>query len=29
MAVDPALQGTGIGTALLLEMERRLAGSPG
>ena len=26
MAVDPALQGTGIGTALVLEMERRLAG---
>ena len=26
MAVDPALQGAGIGTALLLEMERRLAG---
>ncbi|MGH7497504.1 MAG: GNAT family N-acetyltransferase [Gemmatimonadales bacterium] len=26
MAVDPALHGTGIGTALLLEMERRLAG---
>ena len=24
MAVDPALQGTGIGTALLGEMERRL-----
>jgi GNAT superfamily N-acetyltransferase len=26
MAVEPALQGAGIGTALLLEMERRLAG---
>ena len=26
MAVDPALQGAGIGTALLLEMEHRLAG---
>jgi D-alanine-D-alanine ligase len=26
MAVDPELQGTGIGTALLVEMERRLAG---
>jgi D-alanine-D-alanine ligase len=26
MAVDPELQGNGIGTALLLEMERRLAG---
>jgi GNAT superfamily N-acetyltransferase len=26
MAVDPALQGSGIGTALVLEMERRLAG---
>lgn len=26
MAVDPALQNAGIGTALLLEMERRLAG---
>ena len=26
MAVDPARQGGGIGTALLLEMERRLAG---
>jgi ribosomal protein S18 acetylase RimI-like enzyme len=26
MAVDPELQGSGIGTALLLEMERRLAG---
>ena len=26
MAVDPEVQGTGIGTALLLEMERRLAG---
>jgi ribosomal protein S18 acetylase RimI-like enzyme len=26
MAVDPALQGAGIGTALLQEMERRLAG---
>ena len=26
MAVDPALHGAGIGTALLLEMERRLAG---
>ena len=26
MAVDPDAQGTGIGTALLLEMERRLAG---
>ena len=25
MAVDPALQGTGIGTALVLEMERRLS----
>jgi D-alanine-D-alanine ligase len=27
MAVEPALQGAGIGTALLLEMERRLAGA--
>jgi ribosomal protein S18 acetylase RimI-like enzyme len=27
MAVDPALHGSGIGTALLREMERRLAGS--
>jgi ribosomal protein S18 acetylase RimI-like enzyme len=26
MAVDPVLQGNGIGTALLAEMERRLAG---
>ena len=26
MAVDPRLQGTGIGTALMAEMERRLAG---
>ena len=26
MAVDPDAQGTGIGTTLLLEMERRLAG---
>jgi GNAT superfamily N-acetyltransferase len=26
MAVDPAIQGAGIGTALLAEMERRLAG---
>jgi len=26
MAVDPALQGAGIGTALVLEMEHRLAG---
>jgi GNAT superfamily N-acetyltransferase len=26
MAVDPAQQGTGIGTALLREMERRLEG---
>jgi GNAT superfamily N-acetyltransferase len=26
MAVDPALQGAGIGTALLNEMEHRLAG---
>jgi predicted N-acetyltransferase YhbS len=26
MAVDPTLQGAGIGTALVLEMERRLAG---
>ena len=26
MAVDPALQGAGIGTALVLEMERTLAG---
>jgi len=26
MAVDPEAQGTGIGTTLLLEMERRLAG---
>jgi GNAT superfamily N-acetyltransferase len=26
MAVDPGVQGTGIGTALVLEMERRLAG---
>ncbi|HEY9016253.1 MAG TPA: GNAT family N-acetyltransferase [Gemmatimonadales bacterium] len=27
MAVDPALQGNGLGTGLLVEMERRLAGS--
>ncbi|HEU4680971.1 MAG TPA: GNAT family N-acetyltransferase [Gemmatimonadales bacterium] len=27
MAVDPAVHGSGIGTALLLEMERRLAGA--
>jgi GNAT superfamily N-acetyltransferase len=26
MAVDPALHGAGVGTALLTEMERRLAG---
>lgn len=26
MAVDPAVQGGGVGTALLAEMERRLAG---
>jgi ribosomal protein S18 acetylase RimI-like enzyme len=26
MAVDPAVQGAGVGTALLEEMERRLAG---
>ncbi len=26
MAVDPALHGAGLGTALLAEMERRLAG---
>ena len=26
MAVDPGVQGSGIGTALLSEMERRLAG---
>jgi D-alanine-D-alanine ligase len=26
MAVDPTLQGAGIGTALVLEMERRLTG---
>jgi GNAT superfamily N-acetyltransferase len=26
MAVDPALQGTGLGTALITEMERRLEG---
>jgi D-alanine-D-alanine ligase len=26
MAVDPAVQGSGIGTALLTEMERRLSG---
>jgi ribosomal protein S18 acetylase RimI-like enzyme len=26
MAVDPAVQGAGLGTALLEEMERRLAG---
>ena len=26
MAVDPAQQGNGLGTALLVEMERRLAG---
>ena len=26
MAVDPALRGAGIGTALVLEMERRLIG---
>lgn len=26
MAVDPALHGAGIGTALLAEMERRIAG---
>jgi ribosomal protein S18 acetylase RimI-like enzyme len=27
MAVDPALHGAGIGTALVAEMERRLAGT--
>ena len=27
MAVDPAVHGTGIGSALLSEMERRIAGS--
>ena len=27
MAVDPAAQGTGVGTALVAEMERRLAGT--
>jgi ribosomal protein S18 acetylase RimI-like enzyme len=27
MAVDPAMQGSGIGAALLQEMEGRLAGS--
>ena len=27
MAVDPELQGTGLGTALLREMERRLEGT--
>jgi ribosomal protein S18 acetylase RimI-like enzyme len=27
MAVDPAVQGAGIGSALLEEMERRIAGS--
>jgi ribosomal protein S18 acetylase RimI-like enzyme len=26
MAVDPSLQGAGVGTALVLEMERRLTG---
>ena len=26
MAVDPSLQGTGVGTALIREMEHRLAG---
>jgi ribosomal protein S18 acetylase RimI-like enzyme len=26
MAVDPAIQGTGVGSALLREMEHRLAG---
>jgi ribosomal protein S18 acetylase RimI-like enzyme len=26
MAVDPEVQGSGIGTALLTEMERRLSG---
>jgi D-alanine-D-alanine ligase len=26
MAVDPAVQGSGVGTALLTEMERRLSG---
>jgi ribosomal protein S18 acetylase RimI-like enzyme len=26
MAVDPEVQGSGVGTALLTEMERRLAG---
>jgi len=26
MAVDPGIQGSGVGTALLSEMERRLAG---
>ena len=26
MAVDPAAQGTGVGTALIAEMEQRLAG---
>ncbi len=29
MAVDPVCQGTGVGTALLEEMERRLAGTTG
>jgi ribosomal protein S18 acetylase RimI-like enzyme len=27
MAVDPVVQGTGIGSALLMEMERRIAGT--
>ena len=26
MAVDPAVQGAGVGSALVSEMERRLAG---
>jgi ribosomal protein S18 acetylase RimI-like enzyme len=26
MAVDPSLQGTGVGTALIREMEQRLTG---
>ncbi|HJR17448.1 MAG TPA: GNAT family N-acetyltransferase, partial [Gemmatimonadales bacterium] len=26
MAVDPMIQGSGVGTALIREMERRLAG---